>query len=1451
MRENDCISDTVSNGMEEQWLHIDKGYLNYSAPGSSAASPIASGSGTEPLPLPLSAAVVSNSDSNSIAIAGRSSSPPSVADELQEAAEPCHDSSNEPELSPGGIPPVIDGKESVEFQIGIHVVDLFDILASRENNSSSGPSRRYQLVHNNPLVRHMREATNNILRSSPSTTTVASSTTQNSTAHSDTSDTGSVSGNQYGADLSNANGNGYGNGNAGTDITLTEVLDSLQYVVDYRLKGRQQPHLDADLMRRLCDALLLTMSIMQGTFLNKKLTEDARSAYFLFGQFIEEVNEFQHCVGEKPIADLRRALKLHRRITDGGPEEEKLALVTITRLVLACLPPGHDWRDLVDEHEQRSIAPTIDHYKQIIDDDTASYHMPVTGGVIYPPAALYFDRTVEKLVAMFNTDVSLGLTTAQVTERRDFYGTNALPRPVRRPWWRIVWAQLTDLMVLMLCAAIIATAVDGEWKSSIVLGVVVVLNTFVGSWQEIKAGKALSALENLGTTTAQVIRNGVLESIDAVNLVPGDLVEIGEGESVPADLRLVFCAQLEIVEGVLTGESVGVTKDPRAIKVRTRQLPLGDCKGNAFMSTLVSHGRGRGIVIRTGCKTEIGKISAAINRSASTVRPTPIQKKLTRLGLWLVVLALLLCAIIVICGVSWGRRFVPIFITGISLAVSVIPEGLVAVTTVTMALGVRRMARRNALVRTLPAVETLGGVTVICSDKTGTLTEGKMGVSELVDANGMLFEFSKSTSRDPNEGEITFNDQRMHSSHLSDPTPVLHSIEKHSTAAADMSFVIAAVCNNAEIFFDKEAGQWSSLGDATEVAMTIAAQKAGLCKSDIAAAASLSSSLSKGMSATETSSPSNSTKGSSTPSTPLALLAENAFDSDRKRMSVVYEAINTTSAFRQHDKEASPSSISTPRASKRCLVTFVKGAPEEILSVCTHQLSSATGFMRKGLGTDGWPAALAPKEIADGLVSCFETNLLSLSDELTRAAGETCERMAGRGLRVLGLAVKVTHVDADAPTSEDALGIEWAESGLAFAGLMGLIDPPRSGIVDSVQRCHNAGIKVIMITGDHIGTATAIAKSIGIINEDRPDTQRALAGAELDLLSDEATMLLDPFPSVFARVSPENKIKIVRALQQCGHVVAMTGDGVNDAAAVKGADVGVAMGMGGTDITKQAADIVLTDDNFTTIVAAVEEGRRIFDNILKFILYLLSCNSAEIILFLYAAVLNLDLPFTTIMILWANIIADIPPALSLGLDPPERNIMSRPPRNPKSGVLTRSTTLVLFLQAMFMATVTFAVFLAAVLTPFGNIVLLDKANTSPDMYVPSIFHQGDPEVNADDNASPHIAGARSIAFGVLTVLQLNQAFLSRSLDISLFKTGLRSNMWMVGCVLLSFVLYVMGTYVPGLNDWLELVPLDWHAWLVMLGAVLLQIAFSELMKAVLRKIARKKSRVDSEVPLHA
>ncbi|KAJ2161890.1 hypothetical protein GGF46_001081 [Coemansia sp. RSA 552] len=1252
---------------------------------------------------------------------------------------------------------VPDGKESVEFQIGNHVADLFDVLEARAQNARRAGSRRYQLVHNNALIRHVRGATAGVLSGpgSSSSTTVASGTTQHSTS---------------------AGGAAIGTGGGGNaDISLAEVLDGLQYVVDYRLRGRQQPRLDRALMGRLCDALMLVMAQTQGSFLNRRLSDDARTAYFLFGQFIEEVGEFQQCVGEKPVAELRRALQLHQRIgaEDGDAEPARLAMATMVRLVLACLPPGNDWRDLVDEHEQRVLAPTIGKYSRIIEDDTTSCHMPVTGGVVFPPPALYFDRTVDKLVAMFVTDIVRGLRSDQVDERRAFYGRNELPRPVRRAWWLIVWDQLTDLMILMLCAAIVATAVDGEWKSSIVLAVVVVLNTIVGAWQEIKAGKALSALENLGSASAQVVRDGTLEPIDAVDLVPGDVVEIGEGETVPADLRLTSCAQLEIVESVLTGESVGVIKDPRAIKVRTRQLPLGDCKGNAFMSTLVAHGRGRGVVIRTGTRTEIGKISVAINRSAATVRKTPIQKKLTRLGLWLVVLALSLCAVIVVCGVAWGRRFVPIFITGISLAVSVIPEGLVAVTTVTMALGVRRMARRNALMRTLPAVETLGGVTTICSDKTGTLTEGKMGLSELVDARRVPFTVTCSTSRDPGEGEIVCADTT--------------GSTKYRTAAADVAFAACALCNNAEVWFDEAAAEWTSLGDPTEVALTIAAQKAGLRK-----AAAVGS------------------------PTPLVFLVENAFDSDRKRMSVVYDV---------------PSAAVD---GKRCVITLAKGAPEEILSVCSRRLTEAPGFLNHD------------DSLAASIVGCLCNNTEPLSPAQMQEAGETCEQMAARGLRVLAMAAKVTYLDAAAPVNDDTLGLAWAEDDLVFAGLAGLIDPPRAGIVDSIRRCHDAGIKVIMITGDHIRTATAIAESIGIVREDRPSTQRMISGAELDLLSDEAAARLDPFPTVFARVSPENKIRIVRALQQAGHVTAMTGDGVNDSAAVKAADIGVAMGLGGTDLTKQAADMVLLDDNFTTIVAAVEEGRRIFDNIAKFILYLLSCNTAEIVLFLFAAVLNLDLPFTTIMILWANIIADIPPALSLGMDPPESNIMARPPRNPRQGVLTRSTTLVLVIQAFFMASVTFAVFLVAVLTPFGLTVLQSYDDSQPDTYVPSIFKNGDPEVNADDNQSPHIAGARSIAFGVLTALQLNQAFLSRSIDASLFHTGLSANKWMVGCVLLSFALYILGVYTPGLNDWLELVPLGWEAWLVIFGAVVLQVVFSELVKLVLRTISRRRRRADGD-----
>ncbi|CAJ0882113.1 15854_t:CDS:10, partial [Entrophospora sp. SA101] len=795
-----------------------------------------------------------------------------------------------------------------------------------------------------------------------------------------------------------------------------------------------------------------------------------------------------------------------------------------------------------------------------------------------------------------------------------------------------------------------------------------------------KANKALEALQKLTVPKARVIRDGEQSIIDSNQLVPGDIVILEEGDSVPADLRIVESSNLELIESILTGESVPTSKNIKKIMTKTRNLPLGDCKGNAFMSTIVAKGRGKGLVVRTGDETEIGKISAAIT-SVPRMR-TPIQKKLSKLGIWLV-------------NNAYRRE-----------TVSVVPEGLVAVTTVTMAIGVIRMAARCAIVRTLPAVETLGSVTVICSDKTGTLTEGKMGPCELWTADNSIYSFTEPTSLDPNK-----------------------------------------------------------------------AQKGGFSKSYWE----------------------NNHN--------FLKVHEKPFDSERKLMSVVYKI----------NKDSSSSSPSQKKEeNKNKFLVLAKGAPEELLRKCTHYMAEIKSSNNNNA------------EIFDAI---SEDNYSSpLTEEFVDLISDQSSRMASKGLRVLGLALKSINTftvnnneneddkiitekenvnmeddknnipindgdndniesESNTSTSNHHLEGKDEENNLIFIGLIGLIDPPKKAVKESIRICKLAGIKVIMITGDHIATATAIATDI-----------------ELDLLSDEAISELNPFPTVFARVSPDNKLKIVKALQNLKNIVAMTGDGVNDAPAIKAADVGVAMGLSGTEITKQAADIILSNDDFSTIVAAVEEGRRVFDNILKFIVYLLSCNSAEIIIMLICAVINLDLPFTTIMILWANIIADIPPAISLGVEPVEKDIMKRKPRNPNAGVLDLYATTILITQSFVMALLSFGVFIIA-LSPIEHIELAD---------------------------------ARSLAFATLTSMQLIQGFFSRTLYESVFKTGFFTNKWMIVSVVGSFIALLLGIYVPGLREWLDLTPVPAFGWAKIAICVIIQLIISELGKFIGRMYRDKK-----------
>ncbi|CAO3675276.1 unnamed protein product [Umbelopsis ramanniana] len=1138
------------------------------------------------------------------------------------------------------------------------------------------------------------------------------------------------------------------------DISLDEVLAGVRYVMDFRIKGGRQDHLEPELMKRLCEGLMLCTGITNGHFLRKTTTEDADTAFFLFGEFLEEVEEFRVAVGEKPAFDLQQSLKIHHRCQPSSTNEQKQAAIGMIYLLTTLFPQFHDWRDLVKEREQGDMEVLLasELAKDIEKKEVAK--MPQPSAPLLPPPSLYFDRSVKKLLKMFpNTDPDKGLPSDVIPLLREQYGQNKLPEPPKPSALKMIWTQLTDFMVIILIIACIVEAAEQEFNSMAVLLVVIVLNTVIGFTQEWKASKTLEALMHLSTPQATVIRDGVQQTFSAADVVPGDLVVLDEGEAIPADLRLIEVSQFEAEESILTGESVPVAKSTDAIKAKVRKIPLGDCKGNAFMSTVVAKGRAKGIAVRTGEQTEIGKISSAINASSKTKVKTPIQRKLSRLGKYLVLIAIVLCVLVVVIGIAWKKEAKAMVNVGLSLAVSVIPEGLVAVTTVTMALGVRRMAASKCVVRTLPAVETLGSVTVVCSDKTGTLTEGKMRTTQLWTSDNSLYNFTNGASLDPKEGSISVEPselrKRMIHIHRStkeeierSPTPTTaadyaamkpHTIprneDNHIKANSNMlySILVASLCNNSSIRQSEENKEWISIGDPTEVALLAAANQAGLTREYFLE-----------------------TLG-------LKKVFERAFDSERKLMSSVY------SLKSQEDVE----------------FVLCKGAPEELLSNCSHYAVASTD--NKSINQEFLAEDMNMSPVDD----VFATNV---SDENSA--------MAQKGLRVLGIAIKkVKSTGKTAPEDEPA----WKEYNLVFLGLVGLIDPPKKGVSDSVAICQQAGVDVIMITGDHVETATAIATQLGIIRPNVPGMNRAILGRELDLLSDDAIVELNPFPNVFARVSPDNKLKIVTALQKRGELVAMTGDGVNDAPAIKQADVGVAMGMAGTEITKQAADIVLVNDNFSTIVAAVEEGRHVFDNILKFIVYLLSCNGAEIFLMLICTAADIETPLTVMMILWANIIADIPPAMALGVEPQEVGLMSRPPRDPKAGVLNRVTWSVIGLQALLMAALTIAAYTIAIYVEHYS-----------------------------------VEDARSLAFACLTTIQLLHGLLSRTISRSVFETGIFGNKWMIGALVLSYGFMLMGIYCPGLNDWLELTPVSGWSWIKIVVCAVVHAAFVETGKVLLR-----------------
>jgi Ca2+-transporting ATPase len=838
------------------------------------------------------------------------------------------------------------------------------------------------------------------------------------------------------------------------------------------------------------------------------------------------------------------------------------------------------------------------------------------------PQADWHCLSSEAATAHFDSDMNRGLSAEAAASELLRHGPNILTESSRRHPLAMLAAQFTDFMILVLIAAAVIAGLVGEPQDSIVIVVIVLLNGLLGFVQEYRAERAMAALKQMAAPMANVIRDGKTHQIPAPELVPGDIVKLEAGNIVPADLRLIELASLKVNESTLTGESQAVEK--RVAQLDEPDLPLGDRFNLAFKGTVVTYGRARGLVVGTGMQTELGKIAALLSGETGK---TPLQKRLTLFGQKLALAVLAICAIIFVAGWLRGEPPLVMLLTAISLAVAAIPEALPAVVTISLALGAARMVRQHALIRRLPAVETLGSVTYICSDKTGTLTLNQMQV-DCVLADGI--------SR-----------------------PALQDADGSPWRELGMAM---ALCNDAVT-----DGSGNLAGDPTETALLVAAKEAGFDKAVLRDA--------------------------------FPRAEEIPFDSERARMSTLHQEGDA-------------------------VLVLVKGSPEGLLPLCVDQLSVQ--------GT-------APIDHD------------ALHDE--------AEALAQQGLRVLAFALRRL------PQMPDAVDVATVETGLTFIGLAGLIDPPRPEAAEAVAACKAAGIIPVMITGDHPATARAIAVRLGIID----DGGRVLTGSHLARLSMEAFEREVESVRVYARINPEQKIKIVQALQGKGEFVAMTGDGVNDAPALKMADIGIAMGKGGTDVAREAAHMTLLDDNFATIVSTVREGRRIFDNIRKFVKYTMTSNSGEIWTIFLAPFLGLPIPLLPIHILWINLVTDGLPGLALANERAEPNVMQRPPRPPKESIFAHGMWQHMLWVGLLM----------------GGVSLLTQAWA---------IHVGS-------------AHWQSMVFTVLTLSQLGHVLAIRFERESLFTQGMFSNPALISALVLTFALQMAVLYVPWLNPIFKTEPL--------------------------------------------
>lgn len=865
----------------------------------------------------------------------------------------------------------------------------------------------------------------------------------------------------------------------------------------------------------------------------------------------------------------------------------------------------------------------------------------------------WFNKSVQETEKQLETDVNAGLKSSELVARYEKYGHNELKAKQKKSILVKFLEQFKDFMIIILIIAAIVSGIVGIQEGegitdTIIILIVVVLNAIIGVAQENKAEKSLEALQKMSSHAAKVMRDGKLIVIPSKDLVPGDVVILETGDYIPADLRIVEAVNLKSQESAMTGESVPVEKSSDVI---SGEVELGDRKNMLFSSSLITYGRGKGIVVGTGMNTEVGKIAKMIDETDES--QTPLQIKLNNLGKTLGIVALVLCAIIFVVGTLYGKEPVHMFMTAVSLAVAAIPEGLAAVSTIVLAIGVQRMVKRNAIVKKLPAVETLGCASVICSDKTGTLTQNKMTVKK-----------------------IFVNSRTQNIDEIKDKSEELGYLVKSGM-----------LCNDTKIAEDGKL-----TGDPTETALVDMGFTLGY-------------------------------EGYTIENYPREF--EIPFDSDRKLMSTVHKT---------EDGQ---------------YIVYTKGGVDELLKCCNRY--SENGEIKNDLED-------------------YKSLILS-----------TNKSMAEKALRVLAFGYKIINHSL---TKDD---MDHLESDLIFVGMCGMIDPPREEVKDAVQKCISAGIKTVMITGDHKITATAIAKELGILKEE----SEAISGSDLEKMSDEELKSKVRNISVYARVSPEHKVRIVKAWQANGEVVSMTGDGVNDAPALKNADIGCAMGIVGTDVSKEAADVILTDDNFSTIVAAVEEGRRIYDNILKAIAFLLSSNIGEIVVLFLAIMLTPILaklfhitnisglePLLPMHILWINLVTDSLPALALAVDPADKSIMKRKPIKNSKGIFSKGMTWRILYQGVWIGLITLIAFVLGLST--------------------------------EGSSEYKIMVGQTMAFSVLALSELVHVFNVRNNQESIFKTNPFNNGKLILAIAVSASLMLVVLFIPALREIFDLavLPMD-------------------------------------------